>query len=177
MTLGPNPPQRDVPSDPTVVCPGCGSVLPAHGLGPDDRYHVSGECLEAYWELTAYTQSKGDATFIHQHVVDAFGAQHVGPRTRPVLAVFTLVGLCLAVEHGFTGRQVQLAHMALARTRKDWPRLEAPGSVYDIHATDVLAAESGEARDAMIAAWMRAVWMAWAHEHDWVRGVCGPLHK
>lgn len=67
--------------------------------------------------------------FHHQLCVDAYGAQHSGGSVRPITAVFALVGLYLAVERGFTGRQVQIAHMKLVKKagkRTDWPRLEPP---------------------------------------------------
>ncbi len=35
------------------------------------------------------------------------------------ITVFALVDLYLACERGYTGRQVQLAHMALARRRRE----------------------------------------------------------
>jgi len=35
----------------------------------------------AYHRLCAYTLQRGDATFIHQHVVDAFAAQRAGRRS------------------------------------------------------------------------------------------------
>ncbi len=77
-------------------------------------------------ELTYWTLAQQDGRFIHQHAVDAYEAQHAGGKTRPITGVFGLIGLYLAIEKRYTGRQVQLAHMKIASRRKDWPRLEPP---------------------------------------------------
>ena len=53
---------------------------------------------QAYDRLCAYTLNRGDAAFIHQHVVDAFAAQHAGGHTKAITITFALVGLYLHVE-------------------------------------------------------------------------------
>jgi len=116
---------------------------------------------ELYNELAYYTLSHGDPAFIHQHLVDAFTAQHADENSKPIGVVFALVGLCLHLEKNFTGRQVQQMHMRLARKRKQWPRLPFPRDRGDITAADVLAAPPGQERDKMIHAWCGAVWKAW----------------
>src|SRR3954453_23804420 len=73
-------------------------------------------------ELSYYTLAHGALTFIHQHVVDAFAAQDADGDDKPIRLTFALVGLYLHVERGYTGRQVQLAHMALARQKRAWPK-------------------------------------------------------
>jgi hypothetical protein len=46
--------------------------------------------------------------------------------TKPIAVAFSLAGLYLHVEKGFSGRQVQRAHMQLARRRKrTWPTFRA----------------------------------------------------
>ncbi len=64
--------------------------------------------------------------FIHQHVVDAYGAQEALPEDKPIRLAFSLIGLYLHIERGFTGREVQLAHMKLARKKQDWPVFAIP---------------------------------------------------
>ena len=81
---------------------------------------------DAYHELCGYTLGRGDAFFIHQHVVDAFAAQHADARSKPVSVAFALIGLYLHVEKQWSGRQVQRAHMALARHRRSWPVFSLP---------------------------------------------------
>ena len=73
---------------------------------------------EAYDELRAYTLAHGASSFIHQHVVDAFAAQHANASTKPITLTFALVGLYLHVEKGYSGRQVRLTHMKLARSKR-----------------------------------------------------------
>lgn len=53
---------------------------------------------DAYDELCAYTLTRGDPGFIHQHVVDAFTAQHADETTEPITLTFALVGLYPRVE-------------------------------------------------------------------------------
>lgn len=116
---------------------------------------------DLYNELAYYTLAHGDPAFIHQHLVDAFTAQHADEHTKPIAVVFALIGLCLYLEKNFTGRQVQQMHMQLARHRKQWPRLPLPQERGNITAADVLAASPGQDRDKMIRAWCVSVWQAW----------------
>ncbi|HKN67515.1 MAG TPA: DUF5946 family protein, partial [Gemmatimonadaceae bacterium] len=88
----------------------------------------SGAERDAYDELCAYTLTHGDVTFIHQHVVDAWAAQHATPESKPIGVTFALAGLYLHVERQLTGRQVQLAHMRMAKQKRDWPAFILPES-------------------------------------------------
>ena len=129
----------------------------------------------AYEELASYTLTHDGAEFIHQHVVDAFTAQSATPATKPIALTFALIGLYLHVERGLTGRQVQCAHMMLARRRRDWPALALPEFRGSMTALDVIGAPAGAERDRVIDAWCAAVWEAYresapiaarlAHEH------------
>ena len=113
---------------------------------------------DAYHELSAYTLTRGDSTFIHQHVVDAFAAQHADETTKPIALTFALVGLYLHVERGLSGRQVQRAHMALARRKRKWPTSSLPSERGVLTAADVIRAAEGPDRDKAIHAWCAAVW-------------------
>jgi hypothetical protein len=150
-------------------CPGCGLQLPDQHLNVPDRLNASGECLQVFSDLQCYTVAKQDPAFIHQHAVDAYEAQHAGGPTRNITVAFGLIGLYLALEKGYTGRQVQLAHMRIAKTKKDWPRLEPPDHPAFLTVMDVLRAESDAEKDATIRKWMDAVWKSWADHHAWVR--------
>ncbi len=112
---------------------------------------------------------EADPGFIHQIAVDCYGAQHVGGVAKPVTAVFALFGLCLHLEHGFNGRQVQAAHMALARTRRHWPVLAAPTTHFPVTVDSVVACQTAVARAPQIDAWAQATWDAWRSEQMWVR--------
>jgi hypothetical protein len=117
--------------------------------------------LEAYDELRIYTLTHGDLNFIHQHVVDAFAAQNTNVDDKPIRLTFALIGLYLFVEKGFTGRQVQLVHMKLAKTKQLWPSFLIPENRGEITVTDVVAAQAGVERDEMIHQWCVSVWEAY----------------
>jgi hypothetical protein len=57
----------------------------------------------------------GRSCLPHQYAVDAWAAKHASAAAPPIRTTFALVGLYLACERAFTRREVQLAHMRLAR--------------------------------------------------------------
>jgi hypothetical protein len=119
-----------------------------------------GDEREAYHALCAYTLTRGDPAFIHQHVVDAFAAQHAADTSKPIGVTFALVGLFLLLEKGFSGRQVQRVHMELARHKQNWPRFMLPTDRGAVTALDVMKAPEGAERDRAIHGWCAAVWGA-----------------
>jgi hypothetical protein len=129
---------------------------------------------EALNKLTAWTLSLRDGAFIHQHVVDAWAAQHADEDAKPIRVAFALIGLYLHIEKGFTGRQVQLAHVKLAqphgrgRPRKEWPQFTLPKKRGTITVVDVMAAPE-DGRAAAVDRWCESVWEAWRESHDQVR--------
>ena len=144
-------------------------MQPDRHTDPPDRFNASGECWQLFCDLSCYTVSKQDAEFLHQYVVDAYGAQHPGGTTRNITVFFGLVGLYLALERDFSGKQVQAAHMHLARVRREWPRLESPARPACLTVIDVLKAPDGPEKDAMIQQWMTAVWESWGDRRQLVR--------
>jgi hypothetical protein len=156
-----------------IACPGCGLRRPRLGLDPDRKTSASGECRAVMNELSYYTLAHDDPTFIHQHLVDAYGAQHVRPSASTIGAAFALAGLYLAVERRFTGRQVQKMHMQMARRSKEWPRFDPPENVGPLTVADVLSAEPGPHRDEKLMEWCASVWIAWSSEHPRVRAMVG----
>jgi hypothetical protein len=151
------------------TCPGCQVALPERHLDPPHRFNASGECWQAFCDLTCYTIAKQDPAFIHQYAVDAYGAQHGGGSTRPITVVFALIGLCLALEKGYTGKEVQEAHMRIARVYRVWPRLTPPERPAELTVVDVLREETDERKDAMIREWSASVWQSWEDQHPWIR--------
>jgi hypothetical protein len=123
---------------------------------------------DAYNKLCLYTLGHGGSAFIHQNVVDAFAAQDATSDDKPIRLAFALVGLYLHVEKGFTGREVQLAHMKLGRTKQRWPTFRIPKDRGPIDATTVLAAPI-EQRDQMIHEWCSSVWNAFADQSEPVK--------
>lgn len=148
------------------VCPGCGLRLPQMDTPMLAGYNASAECIALFSQLSAYTVSLGDAEFTHQHVVDAYGAQHVGMFTKKVVPIMALVGLYLLLKHGYTGKQVQRAHMAIADQTKDWPDLTHPTELASLNILDVLKKERAAEKVAAIHTWCEAVWNSWQSEHE-----------
>jgi hypothetical protein len=159
----------------TRVCPGCGVERPSGGKPYEIRFNSSPECWELFGELSAYTLSHGDPKFIHQHAVDAWQLQHAQPSKSNIGIAFSLIGLYLALEKKYTGRRVQLAHMQLGRTKRNWGDFEIPTSFASHTVADVLRAEPGPARDAMVIEWAAAVWKHWNHAHTWTAETCARL--
>ena len=117
---------------------------------------------DMYIELSLYTVQRHDATFMHQHIVDAYAAQHPERSAKPIKIAFALAGLYLSVEKGYTGKEVQNAHMKMGAERREWPMFDAPDYMGDITVADVLAAAPGDERDGMIRGWAASVWNAWS---------------
>ena len=110
----------------------------------------------AYHELYAYTM--GRPKFILQHVVDAYGAQGANASSKPIGIVFCLVGLFLHIEKGFTGTQVQQAHIRLGREKRQWPVIPLPALRGSLTPVDVMEVPAGPDRDAAIDKWCESVW-------------------
>ena len=157
-----------------TVCPGCGLALADRG-SPATPLNASQACWELYGELAAYTLAHRDPAFLHQHGVDAYQAQHIVRSASNIGPAFSLIGLCLAIERGSSGRQVQRAHMHLGRIRRNWSELELPREPAILTVRDVLDTEPGAARDAMLMRWAKAVWESWSHAHEWTRRTCDEL--
>jgi hypothetical protein len=124
----------------------------------------------SYHELCAYTLQHPDQdSFIHQYVVDAYAAQTANEQAKPITLLFALAGLYLHVERRYTGKQVQRAHMEMAKAaRKDWPTLPLPNQRGAMTAVDVMRFPEGTERDAAIKRWSRAVWESWRDQHQTV---------
>ena len=124
------------------------------------------EVQEQFYELSYYTLAHPDPAFIHQHVVDAFTAQTADRDTKPIALAFALIGLCLYLEKNYTGKQVQLAHMALARHKREWPKFELPETRGEVTVGDVLSEPAGAMRDAKIREWCASVWEAYGESRQ-----------
>ncbi|HEX6548509.1 MAG TPA: DUF5946 family protein [Candidatus Dormibacteraeota bacterium] len=161
--------------DRAKTCPGCGLKSADRGLAPDPAANASGECRALMHEVSYYTLGHGRELFIHQHLVDAYGAQHVRPSGPTIAAAFALAGLYLSVEKGWSGLQVQRMHMLMARRSKQWPRYLPPPGVGPLTVADVHAAEPGPARDQMLIEWCSTVWAAWREDQVRVREMLAPF--
>ena|SRR5947207_10969592 len=118
-----------------------------------------------YHELAYYTLSHPDPRFIHQHAVDAFAAQTADENAKPIKLAFALIGLFLHLERNYSGREVQRAHMKMARRRRAWPVFPLPAGRGQITVSDVLRARPGVERDQAVEDWSVEVWRAWQPCH------------
>ena len=123
--------------------------------------------------LSFYTLAHPDREgFIHQHAVDAYTAQTASEHTKPIGLLYALVGLYLTVARGYTGKEVQRAHLQLARNKTDFPPLSLPDDRGAITISDVLDCPAGEKRDAAILRWCAAVWATYDGCHTTVTEYC-----
>lgn len=122
------------------------------------RKYIMYKREEQFNELSFYTLSLQDVSFIHQHIVDAHGAQTADEMTKSIKIIFSLVGLYLYLERDFTGRQVQLFHMEMSKNKKEWPKILLPAKRGEINVSDVIAIAPGQERDKMIRKWCESVW-------------------
>jgi len=120
---------------------------------------------EQYHELSFYTLSHKER-FIHQHIVDAFAAQTADTNTKSVTIFFSLAGLYLFVEKNYTGKQVQDAHIQMAKKPKEYIKVILPESRGSITVKNVLDTPPGVDRDDMIRQWCVSVWTAFSNQHD-----------
>ncbi len=115
--------------------------------------------------------------FIHQVALDAYAAQHPGPPAKPVTLWLALVGLHLALEQGWTGRQVQAAHHRLSLLDKAGPALTGPSRAAETTVADVMARPGGAGRDAALTAWAGDVWRSWEPSHAQLAEALPPLDR
>ena len=172
--IGPRGEEGDV----VVACPGCGLRLPElRDEAPKPQVNASAECQRLCHVLSLYTLSHGDPFFIHQVAVDAYAAQHAGPASKTITVAFALVGLCLLLERGYTGKAVQQAHMRFANRSKQWPSFDPPAHKGNVTVADVLRVVPGSERDTAILRSAASVWTAWEQAHPAVRSLIDRYEK
>jgi hypothetical protein len=130
---------------------------------------------DLFHELSYYTLAKRGEEFIHQYVVDAYGAQSASASDKPIRLVFALVGLYLHVELGCDGRQVQHIHTKLAQRKPVLPQICIPASRGTVSVADVLNVPPGPERDRKIENWCNSVWAANSHNRKAIVDLLGNL--
>jgi len=158
-----------IKDDGIIICPGCGLQLAKKSIDSSKIYNASGECFELYGELSSYTLAEADDEFIHQYIVDAYGAQHSGGITKDITTIYALIGLCLMTDHGLTGKQIQKVHMRMPK--KKWEKLGAPTDYRWMTIRDVLQAKSPSERRVLIRQWAISVWNGWRKYHDYIGNI------
>jgi hypothetical protein len=160
--------------DEPTTCPGCGLRAPAGGIEPDRPVNASPACWGLHAELVGFELS--DPVLVgryHQLTVDAYGAQHAGSDPRSLRVAYSLVGLALALERGWSGTDVRTLHGRMGRPQPWWPDLIRPPSMGPLTVADVVEAGaragSAEGHGRLVEAWARSVWAAWEMSQAAVR--------
>jgi hypothetical protein len=103
-------------------------------------------------------------------VTDAYMVQHPGvPERRAIQSVCVhLVGLCLVLQHGLPEASLTSVLQDIIRRPPAWRWLEPPTPNGDLTIVDVGTAGEGPEAAAIVAAYVRGIWAAWAPHHDTV---------
>ena len=147
-------------------CPGCGVELPGSSEPWDPRALASDPCHALYGEVSGFeSQHVVELGRWHQLLVDTYAAQHAGERTPLIGTAFALIGLHLAVEEGWDGLAVRVAHQELGRRYREWPPFPAPERRGSMTVLDLALASTPEEHVERLRAWATDVWAAWADSH------------
>ena len=151
---------------PMAACPGCGVELPGSGEPWSPRSTASSACHDLYGEILGYEyEHLAVLGRWHQLLVDTYAAQHTGDRTAPITTAFALIGLDLALEHGWSGIEVRDAHQLLARSYRDWPRFPRPAAPGEMTVQDLALAATTTDYAEVLGRWARAAWASWSDAH------------
>ena len=156
---------------PSTVCPGCGLKLPGTGLSWEPKSFASPECWQIHGEIAGFELAHPElAGRFHQLTVDAYGAQHSGGDGRGIRIVYSLVGLHLALDRGWSGVAVRRAHQGMGRPQPSWPAFRRSADVGSLTVLDVaragVRAGSVSGHAEVVQRWAAAVWAAWAPRHE-----------
>ena len=154
------------------ACPGCGLVLPVYG-GPTHAYvGASPACWRLYGQVSTLSWGQRDGLPLDRLVADTYGAQHPGTRqVRSVQSVAVhLMGLCLVLERGTGAPPIMPVRDAKpARRTFDLHWLAPPRPNGTLTVQGPLDAVGRDEHAAVVEAWARDVWAAWAPHHETVR--------
>jgi hypothetical protein len=158
-------------SRPSVVCVGCGGVVPDID-GPVHRYMTASPgCWRAYTELLGGGLPPSPAAGL---AVDAYAITHPGvpgPQSTPSVWVHLLT-LCFVLERRWPVEQAIRLRRTAADAFDGWPWLARPDSMGGVTAIDIsnsLAARDGAAAIARTRRWVDGAWAAWSAHHAAVR--------
>lgn len=162
------------------VCPGCELRASPGGIPLDRPLNASPECWGLHAELVGFELSQPALVGrYHQRTVDAYGAQHAGPPTGRIRVAYSLVGLHLALDLGWSGARVREAHQRMGRPDESWPEFPRPSATGALTVADVVAGGarigSVEGHGILVERWASSVWEAWAQHHAAVRELAGRL--
>jgi hypothetical protein len=159
-----------------AICPGCGLSAAPGGIPLDRPLNASPECWSLHAEVIGFELLHPTlAGRCHQLTVDAYGAQHAGPPTGYVYVSYSLVGLYLALERGWSGTDIRALHQRMGHPDPSWPLFQRPLLTAGVTIADV--AEAGarvgsvEGHAASVERWAKSVWSSWADQRAVVIGL------
>jgi hypothetical protein len=165
-----------------TTCPGCGLAAAGPGIPLDRPFNASPQCWALHAELLGLELSSPSLVGrYHQLTVDAYGAQHAGPPTGALRVAYSLAGLMLALERGWSGPEVRAFHQRMGRPEPWWPSFPRPAGAARLTVADVVAAGAragsvdGHAR--LVQRWAGSVWDAWRDRHADVRALVDRLQR
>jgi hypothetical protein len=142
--------------------------------GATDPYGgASSSCWAVFQRVTVRDYGEFRYPEVHRLIVDAYMSQHPGyatPAGRRSVVVH-LVGLCLALERGVTGKAVGEIMVRVFPDKRDIAALEpvpapAPG---EVTVASLLEAPDLASHSRLARTWAEAVWRAWTPFHSRVR--------
>jgi hypothetical protein len=149
-----------------TACPGCGIVLPDSAVADPPGLHATPSCESVLHEVLGFEFQHPVMLRYHQLTVDAYGAQHAGGGAPAIRVAYSLTGLWLALEHGFSAEDVRSVHRRMGHPTPQWPTFTPPLppqrwlTVLDVAEAGVRQHSSGgHARAAQ--QWAESVWAAW----------------
>ena len=162
------------------VCPGCGLRASPGGIPLDRPLNASAECWGLHAELVGFELNHPDlAGRYHQLTVDAYGAQHAGRPTGRIYVAYSLVGLHLALDRGWSGPQVRALHQRMGRPDASWPDFRRSSRTGALTVADVVTAgawvDSVEGHATLVDRWAHSVWDAWSDQAARVRELTARL--
>lgn len=139
-------------------------------------------CQRLFHEALGFELEHADELgHLHQFMVDAYGAQHPLPPTPTIRVYYSLVGLHLAIDQGWTGLKVRDAHQRMGKPAGWWPVVHAPKDRGVVTIAQVaaagMAASSPAGHKQLVTEWGRSVWAAWKAEHAAIRDLTRALVK
>ena len=144
-------------------------MLPEHPADEAAQLHATPACEAVLHEVLGFEFQHPVMLRYHQLTVDAYGAQHAGGPAPAIRVAYSLAGLWLALEHGFSAEDVRAVHRRMGRPTASWPTFRAPHhgrrllTVLDVAEAGVRQhSDGGHARAA--GQWAESVWTAWLED-------------
>jgi len=140
--------------------------------GPVDPYGgASAACWAAFGQVTLRDFAEFQSPPVLRLIVDAYMSQHPGLGTaagRRSVAVH-LVGLCLVLERGASGKVVGHTLAQVYPDKRDIAAFDPVPWLGEVTVASMLDAHDLASHSRQARVWAEAVWRAWAAVHPRIR--------